>query len=276
MGCKKRYLSLLLLMCITSSVFVGCSNKEALSSNNSEEVEVVNSSNSDNQEVSEESGKATRITKEEALKLVEKEVLKVFPNAKLKIKSDEYPNREGFYVIQYDTAYCTTAEFVVDPYTGYVQACEEGTTTYIDMDEWKKDIERYLGGETFDIITGEEAMAKFVSQYNYNETHERGGWFRLSDNQLNNFELVSSELVEYKSGACGWVFRYPMEEEHTVFENDDDIDCTKRNAVNKDDKYAYIYFEPQMLNSTDNMSWYYAHICDGDGTYFYWEKKSLE
>lgn len=279
MGCKKRYLSLLLLMCVTSSVFVGCNNKEALSNNNSEEVEMIGDSNSDSEEVLEESDKSTLITKEEALKLVEKEVLKVFPNAKLKFKSDEYPNEEGLYVIKYDAPYCTISEFVVDPYTGDIQVCEAGDRDFMDMDKWRERIKEYSNSEIYKQITAKEAMAKFVSKYNFNESHENGTWFRLSDSQLNNFELVSEELVEYKPGSCAWVFRYPLEEElsiYGIYDNLYDEDCTIYNAVSKDDKYGYMFFEPQKVDSRDETSTYCTHVCNYSLTSFCWEKYPSE
>ena len=250
----------MLSLCMTSSIFVGCSKEKPLYNEN---VEATVTSNEDND--------VKMLKKEDALKLVEKEVKKVFPNAKLKLKSDDYPNTDGFYLIQYDTPYCTTAEFAVDPYTGSIQSCEEGTSNYIDMDTWKENIDKYSNSEIFKITTGKEAMAKFVSKYNFNETHERPGWIELSDNQLSNFELVSNELVEYKPGECAWVFRYPMEEEQSVYESRHDDDCTRSNAVNKNDKYGYMFFEPLRLDSSDKSSWYYSNLCDGYGTYFFWE-----
>lgn len=286
MKCKKKYLGLILSLCITSSIFMGCNNEKSLNSDDidsaapseetlsnasSSNVDSFNENEEISQELIEEANDVKILKKEEALKLVENEVHKVFPNAKLKLKSDEYPNREGFYLIQYDTPYCTTAEFAIDPYTGYIQACEEGTSNYMDMDTWREKIEEYSNSERYKQTTAEKAMATFVSKYNFNENHEGMAWTRLSDNQLNSFELVSNELVEYQSGHCGWVFRYPLEKEPYIYENKDDNDCNGKNAVNKDDKYGYIFFEPQYAKSPNNDSMYCTHACYSASDFFYWE-----
>lgn len=277
MKLKKRYLSLILLMSITSSILTGCGNQKTpydkmVESTNSTNENVENIEDVDeNLNATDEDVDVKMIDKKEALELATKEVHKVFPDAKLKNESDKYKNSDGFYAIKYDVPYCTTVRFTVDPYTGDVQAHDLNTKEYLDMDEWATNINRYFDKTVYEQKTGQETMSKFVSEYNNNQSAENMAWAHLSDSQLNSFELVSNELVEFRPGMCGWVFRYPMETEHVVYEETDRVDCTRRNAVSKDDKYAYIMVDPISVKSKDKTSTYYGHVCDWGQDDFYWE-----
>lgn len=283
MKCKKKYLSLILLMSITSSIFVGCSNEKTpydkmvestTSTATDKNLNATDEDTDENLNATDEDVDEKMISKEEALELVKKEVHKIFPNAKLKNESDKYQNSNGFYIIKYDTPYCTTAVFAVDPYTGNIQSYDIELDEYLDMDKWAENINKYFDKTIYKQTTGQEAMAKFVSRYNNNMSAENMAWTQLSDSQLNNFELVSNELVEYMPGQCAWVFRYPMEEEHVIEENSNKDDCTRRNAVNKNDKYGYMIAEPVRLDSSDKSSLYFSHVCDWSGANFYWEEHS--
>ena len=228
MKVSKKTLAVVLSM---ATIFlVGCNDKDISdTSENLEESSVVETVNNENT-VEEESKK--EMTEEEALKLVEKEIHSIMPEAKLKYKGLNTDGLNNVYMMEYDVPFATKVTFNID-------AVEEDVSVvyheyYEDsMDEYKEDFEE-ITSET--PISADEAKNEFIKC----SEGLIGIGGELSRNQLDNLELACDYMIKTHLNYC-WVFRYPMEEAHKMVSSGE---YSYDNALSKDDKYGYVYIDP--------------------------------
>lgn len=251
MKLSKKILSLLIIGGISISI-AGCDKKEEIKDdiqtqqvqvtetikeeNKEEEIKEVSEdistqyeevSKDINSEEQEKINNNNTISEKEALKIVEEYVHQVLPKAKLKAKKSDLTN---YYCFTYDNKYASNCKFYVNISTDEVY-CYIGEEQFYTIKEW---LDRSKMTLSIPRIDADEAKSVFLHTVKNNEFCKE----QFSDYQIDNIELAEDYQVEINCTNFGWVFRYPMEEEHKML---DDRDYSERNAYNKNDKYGYFY-----------------------------------
>ena len=219
--------TLVLLMTVGVLSLVGCSN----TNNNNEDT--LSQENNTVDTISEESVETEpqRITEEEAIKVVKDGLKSIEPNAKLRVKAFDENGINGSYLVEYDVPFATDVTYMVDSINKDITV--DYGHTQCSISERESDINNAKKEEP---LSYEEAIKLFKERMNYMAEMEAPV---LSANQLDNLELASDDMY-YLGLNYAWILRYPMEEKH----KDTGFGITYDNALDKSDKYGYVYIDP--------------------------------